>query len=232
MDGKKIRIAALLANNPNRVIDLVGQRFSRLTVVERVFLKPKRTHWRCVCDCGGTCIALSLALRKGQTNSCGCFQKEVMAEFNKENQKHGHAAGLNDDGKRVTSRTYKTWASMKQRCLNPKAPNYHLYGGRGIGICEQWLGEDGFSKFLLDVGERPDGKTLDRYPDKDGDYKLGNVRWATPTEQSRNRRELSEDAKQKQLEALARGRIKAWATPETRDKMIAAKKLPRKKNFR
>lgn len=80
---------------------------------------------------------------------------------------------------------YVIWASMKQRCNNPNAHGYSDYGGRGIKVCERWAH---FANFYADMGDRPEGMTLDRYPDQDGNYELGNVRWATWTEQARNRR--------------------------------------------
>jgi len=75
---------------------------------------------------------------------------------------------------------------MKMRCLNPNHPGFSLYGGRGITICDRWI--DSFQNFLEDMGERPKGMTLDRWPDQDGDYKPGNVRWATVRDQQNNRR--------------------------------------------
>lgn len=87
--------------------------------------------------------------------------------------------------------TYNSWEAMKKRCLNVKAVNYFNYGGRGITVCEQWLTFEGF---FADMGERPEGKTLDRYPDKDGNYEPGNCRWATPGEQANNRRKRSVNA--------------------------------------
>lgn len=74
---------------------------------------------------------------------------------------------------------------MKTRCTNSRVKAYARYGGRGIRVCEAWL--DSFEAFLRDVGERPAGKTLDRYPNPDGNYEPGNVRWATPLEQARNK---------------------------------------------
>lgn len=79
---------------------------------------------------------------------------------------------------------YTAWRDMIQRCKNPKLSNYHLYGGQGIKVCDKWLK---FDNFLEDMGEKPSGMTLDR-TNNDGNYEPGNCRWATPKEQSRNRR--------------------------------------------
>lgn len=83
----------------------------------------------------------------------------------------------------MISQTYKTWEGMLSRCTNANHPAYARYGGRGISVCERWLD---FGNFLTDVGERPDGTSIDRYPDPDGDYEPGNWRWATRIEQRHN----------------------------------------------
>lgn len=82
--------------------------------------------------------------------------------------------------------TYRCWLGIKKRCCNLKEPAYYKYGGRGIIVCERWI--NSFENFLADVGERPSSlHSLDRI-DNDGNYEPGNVRWATSSEQARNRR--------------------------------------------
>jgi hypothetical protein len=96
-------------------------------------------------------------------------------------RKHGHAI----HGQH--SREYKTWASMKSRCQNPKAQGYEDYGGRGITICDRWKGKNGFIEFLKDMGPRPAGQVIDRI-DVNGNYEPSNCRWATLKESARNTR--------------------------------------------
>lgn len=96
--------------------------------------------------------------------------------------KHGHAAG------RRRTPEYQVWSNMRGRCLTETHPQFENYGGRGITICQRWL--DSFRDFLADVGPRPSDKhSLDRYPNNDGNYEPGNVRWATRMEQCRNTRQ-------------------------------------------
>lgn len=86
---------------------------------------------------------------------------------------------------RTVSRTYNAWRNMIQRCTNPNRPDYRYYGARGIKVCTAW--KKSFSKFLEDMGEAPEGKSLDRRKNSKG-YSKGNCRWATKDEQMQNTR--------------------------------------------
>jgi hypothetical protein len=103
---------------------------------------------------------------------------ETRAKMSLAHTRHGHHS------RDHRSPTYVSWAAMVQRCTDPNHARYPRYGGRGIGINPSWRS---FENFLADMGERPQGKTLDRI-NNDGDYGADNCRWATPSEQAQNRR--------------------------------------------
>lgn len=168
-----------------------GDEFGRLTVLREV--EERTTHGRkylCWCDCGGEVEVLGSHLRGGLIRSCGCLRREVAS-----------AAALGDQlgatrrgGRNATHRqssppspTYYSWLSMRVRCRNPNNRDWKLYGGRGITVCERW--DSSFENFLADMGERPAGTSIDRI-DGDGNYEPGNCRWATPAEQTANRRAI------------------------------------------
>lgn len=97
-------------------------------------------------------------------------------------RRHGHAP------RRGVSVEYDAWRSMIQRCTNPARKDFDRYGGRGIRVCEEWNAPEGFSRFLAHVGPRPStAHSIDRFPNMDGNYEPGNVRWATREEQNNNR---------------------------------------------
>ena len=107
----------------------------------------------------------------------------------------GHGRGFQSSRPLMThgmtnTPTHTCWQAMLRRCRNPNHVSYPRYGGRGVRVCDRWQGEHGFQNFLADVGPRPSLKhTIDRFPNKTGNYEPGNVRWATYKEQRANQRQ-------------------------------------------
>lgn len=157
-------------------IDLIGQRFGRLIVIARHKVPGERGSWLCRCDCGKeTLVTRDSLIRRGDKRSCGCWTKEHGYFSTRFKPTHGA----------VKTPTYRTWSGMIQRCTNPATTGYGRYGGRGIRVCDRWL--ESFENFLADMGERPDGTTLDRI-NNNGNYEPMNCRWANSKQQGENKR--------------------------------------------
>jgi len=152
-----------------------GSVFGRLTVVGVTVIADSKgrraSHCLVQCECGTFKMVTANNLRKGHTKSCGCFKVEVTGNTHRT---HGQSYNASSSG----SPTYRTWTSMKWRAGVAK-------GYEHVKVCERW---ESFENFLSDMGERPEGMTLDRI-DPAGNYELSNCRWASKSEQSINRRE-------------------------------------------
>ena len=165
--------------------ELSDQQFGRLVVLKEAPARRKPNGvrvrcWLCKCSCGTELEVRGESLTNGNTASCGCLKREVARRPNLATTRHGM----------VGTPTYKSWAAMLSRCRHTQAPQNRHHGGSGVKVCPQWEPQMGgsFEQFLADVGFRPVGTTLDRYPDICGNYEPGNVRWATLKQQASNMR--------------------------------------------
>lgn len=149
-----------------RSIVPIGDRHGRLTV-----LGVEGDSYRCQCDCGQTSLVRHSRWIKKVTRSCGCLTREAIASVNRSHEM-------------CRTPTYRSWCGIIERTTKPTSKMYFEYGGRGITVCDRWLG---FANFLDDMGVRPDGTSIDRI-NNDAGYEPGNCRWATRSEQNRNTR--------------------------------------------
>ena len=154
-------------------LELAGRRFGRLVAIERVGKRARQYVWRCACDCGAETTIPGSRLTSGNTTSCGCALRQARCRP----RSHGECR----------SAEYRIWTDIIQRCTNEKRAAFADYGGRGVTLCPEWRRD--FVAFRDHVGPRPSARhSIDRIDNGRG-YEPGNVRWATRTEQNRNRRD-------------------------------------------
>jgi len=156
-------------------VDLTGQTFNRLTVIERVE-NSKPIRWKCICDCGNTTIVETGPIKSGHTKSCGCLHIEICRELGFRSSTHCM----------TNTPEYKSWECIKQRCNNPNDHSFNNYGGRGIVLCDKW--QNDFVAFYKHVGPRPSiFHSIERI-NNNSNYEPGNVKWASAQEQANNTR--------------------------------------------
>lgn len=161
-----------------KFLDISGQKINKLTAIS-VVERGKRPKWLWRCECGTERVIQASNVRSGNTKSCGCWREETRGCT----QKIGGEVVFTHQ--KSGTPEYRAWSGMKERCSNPRHKSFHNYGGRGIRVCQRWL--ESFNNFFADMGPRPSrNHSMDRWPDKDGNYEPGNVRWATPSQQMNN----------------------------------------------
>ena len=178
-----------------RFIDITGQRFGYLTVLDRADNNAhNQTRWRCRCDCGRETIVVAAKLRNGHTTSCGCMGLRHATEAK---IRHGDALFKNK------SRLYTIWEAMKRRCYNPNCRPYKYYGGKGVKVCDEWLEYPGFKSWAIANGYT-DSLSIDRL-DSNGDYTPENCQWITMSENISRAKRLPKEVRDRAEQMLRQG---------------------------
>lgn len=168
-------------------VNLTGRKFGRITVLK----ETKRADiYECQCVCGNKLTLWRSQLVNSVVRHCGCLYTRA-CDISRKRKQLRHTRNVkkrNGKYRIVATAEYWTWSSMKERCLLRNNNAYEFYGGRGVIICDQWLGKDGLRHFLDDMGPRPVGMTLDRI-DPFGNYEPTNCKWADSAEQGINKRQ-------------------------------------------
>ena len=152
--------------------DLTGFVFSRFTVLSYAGKSAGKSNWLCICVCGTQKVVRGSHLTGRKTRSCGCLELQLLSERSKT---HGMSK----------TRPYRIWRDMINRCHYEPYPERHLYGGRGIEVCQRW--RDSFESFIADMGLPESHLSIDRI-DSNGNYEPGNCRWSDAKTQASNRR--------------------------------------------
>jgi hypothetical protein len=178
-----------LAEIEMTILNLNGLHFGRLLVISLAESASRRSMWNCKCDCGNLKVACGSLLRAGKVKSCGCLSAEAKVR----QKTHGMTG----------TRVYAIWCGMISRCRLQNRTGSKNYSLKGISVCQRWLE---FENFFEDMGDVPSGMHSIERNDSDGNYELGNCKWATPREQRHNTRDaihVTYNGESKPLSVLA-----------------------------
>jgi hypothetical protein len=165
-----------------RKIDIVGKEIGRWTILSEEPKTKRYIEYVCKCQCGNIKTVCGLSLKSGKSRSCGCINREITRA---RNYRHGMRH----------TRLYAIWSNMIARCDNKTSSSWERYGARGITVCKPWRNyanfhQDMIASYLAHVKDHGESRTsIDRINNMRG-YSPKNCRWATPSVQSRNRRQI------------------------------------------